>query len=61
MKTVIESVLAIIHIMFGFMAILNNNFIFAIISVLFLVAALKVADCDVYIVRDYENNKATKI
>jgi len=61
MKTIIESVLAIIHIIFGVIAIRNNSFVTAIISILFLVAALKIADYDIYIQRDYENNKTTKI
>lgn len=61
MKAVIEFILAIIHIIFGIIAIRNNSLIIAFISILFLIAALKIADYDIYIRRDYENSKTTKI
>jgi len=65
MKQMLEFILATIHIIFAIIAINSDiimiNIITSIISILFLIAALKIADCDIYIVRNYENNKTAKI
>ncbi len=64
MKTILETVFAIIHIFFGVIALTNNTIFISVvsgvISIIFLILALKVAEYDIYVVKN-ENHTPTKI
>lgn len=64
MKTILETTLAIIHIFFGIIALTHNtifiSIVSGIVSIIFLILALKVAEYDIYVVKN-ENHTTTKI
>jgi len=60
MKIILESLFVLIHIFFGIIAIDINSILFGIISMVFLLLALKIADCEIYVVKN-EYNKTAKI
>lgn len=64
MKTILETVFAIIHIFFSVIALTNNiafiSVVSGVISIIFLILALKVAEYDIYVVKN-ENHTPTKI
>ncbi len=63
MKAFIETFLAVLHLIFGVLVFISNtsfgSVVCGVLSVLFLVAALKIADYDIYIVRENNGNHTT--
>ena len=64
MKAIFETIFAITHLFFGIIALINSVVFIAIvsgiISVIFLILALKIAEYDIYVVKN-ENHTSTKI
>ncbi len=64
MKAIFETIFAIIHLFFGIIALTNSaifvSVVSGIISIIFLILALKIAEYDIYVVKN-ENYTSTKI